>query len=447
MQLETEPGWADRLRSSRMLRLMGIGVLALLLLIPIARIGSLVSERQERAAAAAEEVASKWGGRQVLVGPALVVPYDRSVEGAGAGDQPASVRPGHLVFLPRRLNVEGTLKSEVRSRGIFAVPVYRLDLRVDGDFGPLDPAALGADPALADWSRASLVVAISDVRAVQQQTEIDFAGARGSFLPGTAGMPGLESGIHAPVVVDPAAGEHSFSFPLQLNGSVALHLAPVAETTVVQLVSDSPHPSFQGNWLPTERTVGADGFEARWEVPFLGRNFPQSWTDQSAPGSAIAQSLLGTELVEPVDAYAMAKRSLKYAGLFILLTFALVWLIEILGQVRVHPIQYLLLGAALCLFYLLELSLAEHLGFAAAYGLASLAVVGMVAGYAWVIFHRLRRTATVAGAVAGLYGYLYILLSNEDYALLMGSIGLFAILGGIMFATRRVEWSRPVPAT
>jgi inner membrane protein len=220
-------------------------------------------------------------------------------------------------------------------------------------------------------------------------------------------------------------------------------MAPFAETTTVKLSSDSANPSFQGNWLPTDRSVNSGGFEATWVIPFLGRNYPQAWTEGTSLRPAIDASLFGVELVEPVDAYSMAERSLKYAALFLILTFALMWLIEVLGRVRVHPIQYLLLGAALCLFYLLELSLSEHLGFAPAYALASLAVVGMVGAYSWVIFRQRARAATVTGAVAGLYAYLYVLLRNEDYALLMGSVGLFVILGTIMYATRKVDWSAP----
>jgi inner membrane protein len=145
----------------------------------------------------------------------------------------------------------------------------------------------------------------------------------------------------------------------------------------------------------------------------------------------------------------MAERSVKYAFLFIVLTFTAVWLMEVLAGVRVHAIQYLLLGAALCLFYLLELSLAEHIGFAAAYALASVAVVAMIGSYGLAILGTRRRALLVACGVAALYGYLYVLLANEDYALLLGSVGLFAALGAVMYATRRVDWyaaQRPAPA-
>ena len=434
------------IRGSRMLRLVFVGVLVLLLLIPIASLGRLVSERQGRAAGAVDEVSSKWGKRQAIVGPALVLPVIRTrTLLSPSGEQVTAEEPGSAVFLPRSLRTTGSIDSQVRRRGIFSVPVYRLDLRLDGDFAKPDFSQLGIDPATVEWDRAHLVVAISDVRAIQEQTAVDWNGQSSVFVPGSGSFAEYPTGIHAPVAAGPAAEGYRFSFPLTLNGSMGVSMAPFAETTEVQLKSNSTNPSFQGNWLPSTRVVGKQGFEAGWSISFLGRNFPQAWTDRAEMRPAIEGSQFGVDLVEPVDAYSMAKRSLKYAGLFILLTFALVWLIEILGRVRVHPIQYLLLGSALCLFYLLELSLAEHLGFGPAYGIASLAVVAMVAGYSWVIFRQRSRAAAFAGAVAGLYGYLFVLLRNEDYALLLGSIGLFTILGGIMYATRRVDWSAPAP--
>jgi inner membrane protein len=219
-------------------------------------------------------------------------------------------------------------------------------------------------------------------------------------------------------------------------------LTPFAEETTVQMTSNSPNPSFQGSWLPTDRAVSDQGFEATWKVSYLGRNYPQSWLsgDQPPKGGAIEASRFGVALTEPVDTYRMSDRSVKYAILFILLTFASVWLIEVLAKTRVHPIQYLLLGAALCVFYLLELSLAEHLSFPIAYGIACCAVVAMIAAYSKVIFRRNRHVAVVTAGTTILYGYLFVLLTNEDAALLVGSIGLFLSIAGIMFATRGIDW-------
>jgi inner membrane protein len=429
------------LRSSQGLRLLSVGVLALLLQIPIAMIGGLVRERQERRQAAIDEVSSKWGRAQSITGPALVLPYThRWTEAAAGGQQITRSETRNAIILPERLRVRGTMDSEVRHRGIFSVPVYKLGLVMEGEFARPALAELGIQPGAVDWTRAHLAVGISDPRTIQESAALSWDDQRVGFLPGTGGFTEGGAGIHAPVEMTDAVRQVKFSFPLALNGSLRTDVVPFGRTTVVEMQGDDGHPSFQGNWLPSDRTVSSDAFKARWSISFLGRSYPQAWTSDMEMGKAIDASRFGVELIDPVDHYRMAERSVKYAGLFILLTFATVWLIEILAGVRVHSIQYLMLGGALCIFYLLELSLSEHLGFPLAYVAASVAVVGMVGGYGVVALRSRSRALVVAGGVSLLYAYLYLLLMNEDYALLIGSVGLFAILGAIMFATRRVDW-------
>jgi inner membrane protein len=432
---------ASSIRSSQILRLLSVGFLALLLQIPIAMIGGLVSERQERRQAAVTEVSSKWGNVQALTGPALVVPYTyRWTEASAGGQQITRTETRNAIFLPQQLQVRGSIDSEIRYRGIFSVPVYKLGLTLEGDFALPNFSELGVEPAAVAWDRAHLAIGISDARAIQRETTVTWNHKSVSFLPGTGAFTDGGTGIHAVVGVADGAQQFQFSFPLSLNGSLGVYLTPFAQNTVVALQSNYGHPSFQGNWLPSERSVSDAAFQAKWSIPFLGRNYPQAWKAETKMRAPIDSSRFGVELVNPVDHYRMAERSVKYAGLFILLTFASVWLIEVLGGVRVHPIQYLMLGGALCLFYLLELSLSEHIGFPLAYAIASIAVIGMVAGYSVVVFHRTRRALVVVAGVTLLYTYLYILLMNEDYALLIGSVGLFLILTAIMFATRRVDW-------
>jgi len=434
------------IRDSKLLRLCLVGALALLLMIPIVMIYQLVWERQSRHDTVMAEVASSWGNTQTVTGPALILPYTvRTVETSAAGKQTERFETRHGVFLPKTLRAKGRINVETRSRGIFNVPVYQLNLSIEGEFGEPNLKELGVDPATVDWSRAHLALGISDVRAIRGQSAVTWNRQPVSFLPGTGSFADGGVGIHAPVAVTPTSVAAPFSFNLSLNGSSGVYLSPFAEETTVQLSSNSPNPSFQGSWLPTDRSVLAqDGFDATWKVSYLGRNFPQSWIVGSAgeKRQAIEMSRFGVELTEPVDTYRMADRSVKYAILFILLTFASVWLIEVLAHTRVHPIQYLLLGAAMCVFYLLELSLAEHLTFPVAYGIACFAVVAMIAAYSRVIFKQVRHTAVITAGTTVLYGYLFVLLTNEDAALLVGSIGLFASIAGIMFATRGIDWYR-----
>jgi inner membrane protein len=431
----------SKIRRSQLLRLCLVGVLVLVLQIPILMISGLVTERQERRESAVKEVSSKWGDAQAITGPALILPFViHRPEISASGEKTVRDETRYAAFLPKRLGVEGKIQSESRNRGIFSIPVYTASLTMDGEFAQPDLAELGIEPSSVQWNRAQLAFCISDVRAIREQSMVSWNDRQYSFIPGSGGFMDNSPGIHALVEADPAKPAFRFSFPISINGSQSFNLAPFAEQTVMHMTSNSPNPNFQGNWLPADRKVSDTGFDATWRISYLGRNYPQSWVFGADVRKAIDVSRFGVELSEPVDRYRMADRSVKYAGLFILLTFASIWLIEVLAKVRVHPIQYLMLGAALCVFYLLELSLSEHIGFSMAYAIACLSIIGMTAVYSRVIFPNERRSAVVATCVTALYGYLFVLLTNEDYALLIGSIGLFMILAAIMYVTRRVDW-------
>jgi inner membrane protein len=429
------------LRGAPTIRLVALAALALLLQAPILLISALIGERQSRRDAAVADVSAKWGFTQRIAGPVLVVPYVSPWTGTPPkGEMTPRTDLRHAVFLPARLRVSGTVNSEVRHRGIFTVPIYTFKGQLDGEFASPGFTDLGVEPASIAWQRAVLAVGISDVRAIAETTTLQINEATVPFQAGTAGLAEIPVGIRAPIPINAATPSVRFSIPLALNGSVGLYLAPLAEETTVELTSNSPHPNFQGNWLPIERTVTERGFRARWTIPSLGRNYPQAWLSTTDMRKLVDDSYFGVDLIDPVDEHRMAARSVKYAGLFIVLTFGTVWLIEVLAGVRVHPIQYVLLGAALCLFYLLELSLAEHLTFVPAYALASAGVVALVTMYGASILGSARRAGLVGLGVTGLYGYLFVLLTNEDSALLVGSLGLFAILAAIMFVTRQVDW-------
>lgn len=429
------------IRTSRTVRLVLVVSLALFLQIPIMMTDSLVRERASRRDDAVSEVSSKWGTAQSVTGPVLVVPYTCNREAAGPNGQPVvHVESRQAIFLPSRLDIRGDVASQALNRGIFSIPVYRADLTLEGVFKRPDFQEAGIETASIDWPRAQLAIGISDVRAIQKQVAASWLGKPVEFLPGQGLYEASGAGIHAGVPLASDTQEIPFSIPLSLNGSQRLSFVPFSRETKVELTSNSPNPSFQGNWLPTHRDISATGFKAVWSIPFLGRNYPQAWSSANTPGSAIEESRFGFSLLEPVDHYRMSARSVKYAWLFVFLSFGVVWLIEVMSGVRVHPIQYLLLGGALCMFYLLELSLSEHIGFLAAYGIASVAVVAMVGAYSLVGLRRASRAAVIGAATAGLYAYLYILLTNEDYALLVGALVLFAILAGIMFITRKVNW-------
>jgi inner membrane protein len=430
----------ESLRSSQLTRILGIGALIALLQVPVSMIRGVIDERAARRDGAVAEVTGRWGGTQQIAGPRLVVPYMEVVTRRIDDREERHRRLRFAHFLPEELEIDGRVDSETLERGIFDIPVYRMDVALRGRFARPDFEALGVDPDAVLWDRAHLVVEVSDARAIQHAEVLDWNQAQLPLLPGAGESDCAPSAIHAALGKLADGDGAEFQVALQLNGSEGAFFAPFGRDTTVALSGDWPHPSFQGMWLPKTRDGDDAGFAARWEIPHLGRNYPQSWRTGQVDREMLQASSFGVRLATPVDAYRMSQRSAKYANLFLLLTFGTLWLFEVLANVRVHSVQLLLLGAALCLFFLIETSLAEHLGFGLAYVLASAGVVGLIAVYSWSILHRAGRAALLGGLSTALYGYLYVLLTNQDYALLAGSLGLFGVLALVMYVTRRVDW-------
>ncbi|MFK7896386.1 MAG: cell envelope integrity protein CreD [Myxococcota bacterium] len=449
------------LPSSQLIRLLLIGFLILLLQIPMLMVRDVIRERQAERQNAIGEINRSWGQSQIVEGPRLVVPYEFTWVETRVDKDIIHTETRYAHFLPETLDIRGDLKSESRYRGIFEVPVYRTELHFKGEFaapdlqgfvaGELkDTNAQSSSPQRSSapnnilWDQAHIVVMASDARAIQNAAQLNWQGETFEFLPGTgpAPDPGGHAGFHVPVG-DAAQEAAAFEFTLALQGSNALRLAPFAKTTRVELGSDWPDPSFQGAWLPTTRDISDQGFSAVWEIPFLGRSYPQRWNDMPRIRDSIQRSYFGVDLATMVDEYRMAERSAKYALLFLGLTFGTLWLFEVVAGIRIHSIQYLFVGGAMCLFYLLELALAEHLGFALAYALASTAVVGLVTAYCLAILGARRRAFAMGGVLVALYGYLFILLRNQDFALVSGSVGLFVALAAAMYLTRHIRWNEP----
>ncbi|HEV7668529.1 MAG TPA: cell envelope integrity protein CreD [Thermoanaerobaculia bacterium] len=454
-----------RWRDSKLVKVMGVGILVLLLLIPLGMVGGLVAERQQRQLSVEQELAAVWGAAQTVAGPVLSIPYESLCEvqtTAANGQVVTSFQPCEKIahFLPETLAVDGPVTPEVRSRGIFDVVVYRTDLRLQGTFAPpkfdemARDAAVGAGPiGKIHWERASLGVGIPDLRGIRGRVDLDWQGQRVPFSPGVVDPSLWTAGLRAPLRLDVAAeksaagkpaagGRIPFSFSVSLAGSSGLSLLPFGRQTRLALRSSWRSPSFSGAFLPESRRVGKDGFNATWNVSYYGRSFPQSWSSvqTGSLATAINGSAFGVDFVQPVDVYQQTERSVKYGALFLVLTFVTFFLFELFQPIRVHPVQYLMVGSALCLFYVLLLSIAEQLAFGIAYLIAAGATVTLLGAYAAAVLRGKKRAAVFGGVLGLLYAYLYVLLQAEDYALLLGSVGLFLILALVMLITRRVDW-------
>ena len=349
------------------------------------------------------------------------------------------------VLLPDAATIDATLTPEVRYRSLFPVIVYRSTVRLTGRFAPADLfAGLRVTPTAVHWDRARVIVSLSDMRGAVAVSPLTFGGRDQPLEPATDAASPFRGALQAPVTVDPEAVT-PFAVEMTLAGTGALRFLPIGKATEVHLQSPWRHPGFAGAFLPESRTVTDAGFDARWRVTYLARSFPHAWLYEATARDERRQQLdateFGVDFVQPVDQYQQTWRATKYGLLFILLTFAVVLLWEVRHALSLHPLQYLMVGCALVVFYLLLLSLSEHLGFAWAYGLAAAATVGLVTAYAArILASGLRGGGVMAGWLGTLYGFLYTLLQLEDLALLLGSIAVFLMLAALMYFTRRIDW-------
>lgn len=437
-----------------------LAIVTVLLCIVLAQIGGLAHERQFRQREAAQSVEQSLAGAQALAGPLLVRACKESwvVPGTDNKKDVVESRDFWLVAAPAKLQVTGGITPEVRKRGLFKVNTYASQLNVEARWDALTalvPKAINANGRLA-CNDPAVVVALSDTRGIRT-AELRRDGHELAVRPGTT-HPAFRGGLHA--VLPDLRPEDPLLVTLKLSlvGSQRLGIVPAAGDTQVALQSSWPHPSFTGQFLPIEHQIGVSGFTARWQVSSLastavadvqaGHPLPDLSGD--GVGAAYAENgkvvkaggldILAVELIDPVNPYVMSDRAIKYGLMFIALTFVTVGLTELLTGRRVHPVQYLLVGMALSLFFLLLLSLSEHLPFLVAYLIAAGAAALVLTQYAAAMLGGWLRGAAFGGGIALLYGALYVLLSREQTALVIGAVLLFAILAAVMTLTRKLDW-------
>lgn len=475
------------------LRIAAMAMVAVSLLIAVGSVRHLVRERQQRAHEVQASMASYSAGSQTLNGPLLVFPYQVSVQtwsgpgkpGSGAGSwNEQQLLQRSLVLAPKTLKVDGQLQTETLKRGIFEARIFSGPVVLTGQFElpGINPASLAASSADGQrlelqWGQPSLLLGLGDTRGIRA-----LAGKLGDaalrFDSGT-GVAWQAHGVHAltPQWNAPAilAGNSTVEFDvrLELAGSESLQIEPSAGQTHISLRSNWQHPSFVGSMAPTAREVSAAGFNTQWAINQLATGTAQAKCKGGnsalprvggsslllqGPGSEgcerLPAAMVGVNLIDPVDHYALSERTLKYAELFLLMVCAAVFVMEVVRRVSVHPIQYALVGAALALFFLLVLALGEHVPFWQAYWGASLACAALLTYYASYVLRGWQAGVLFGALVLGLLGVLFAILQSESTALLLGSGALFALLATIMVLTRHVDWStlegplhRPAPST
>ena len=436
---------------SVIIRLVVIGALLLALLLPLLAVQGLVREREQRRAETESELIQSWGGEQTIAGPILTVPYVVHTLNDN-GKRIETVEAAH--FLPDSLLIEGRVNPETRRRGMYEVTLYGTTLAISGSFHAPDFSGWRVSPGAILWDEAVLSVEIPDMRALQERVDLRMSpGATGKGQKkefrsgrGSVGMFPGEIRVALPELGAARAGTAAdipFSFDLTLRGGGSLGFLPLGDQTTVRISSPWKSPNFSGAYLPASRSLTDGGFDAEWKVISMARAYPQRWMGGEISPETVRDSAFRVSLMTPVDTYLKVTRALKYGLLFLFLPFFTLFLFEVFSAKRIHPLQYLFVGFADCIFYFLLLSLSEHIAFGLAYGIASVCSTGLITAYTAAIVRSWKKGVVMLPVLGAAYGFLAVVLNSEDYALLFGSIGLFLILAVVMVLTRRVDWYRP----
>ncbi len=418
-------------------------LISLLLLIPACQIQFLIDERALYEQNVKREVAEKWAQRQITGALVLSVPILQKIKTKNEkGEVTISDYHSKIHFLPEELNIVADAKTTVRYRGIYKVPLYETNLVITGDFNGVDPKKLDLGDAKVFWQKAILSLGVQDVRGLKS---VDMRFNERKLAVDVGAMPAgiFNSAINGEVLQDKALiekGQGQFFIEIQMRGSEALEFYPFGQTTNVKMTSDWGSPSFNGSYLPENHEITEKRFSADWKILGLTRNLPKYWAGTQDITSNLYSSRFGVHLLIPLKNYQLNTRSVKYSILFILLTFVTMFFVEILYGIRFHPMHYGMIGGSLVLFYLLLLSFSEHLGFSAAYAMASLTTVATIFAYIYGVTRMIKSASIVLGQLSLLYGFLFILLKQESYTLIFGSMGLWVILVILMYTTRKIDW-------
>ena len=418
------------------LKVFIIAFIALTLLIPKFMILGLIQERQSTADITKQEVMKTWSLAQTVRGPVLLIPYiKRSFDSDGKMMKEDIMS---VYVLPKTLNIKGDISPEKRKRSIYETVVYESGINVEGQFENPDFSSLKIDQKDVLWEKAKILVAISDLRGINDKISLTWNDSTYSFLPGMDDHQVGANGISLPLTsLSSGSFPADFNFRLQLKGSESLSFAPLGEITEVKLQSKWNDPGFEGDFLPANHNISNDGFTAEWKILNFNRNFPQIWKNKEY---GVTNADFGVRLVEVADHYQKSSRTAKYAVMVILFVFLAFFLNEIITKQRVHPFQYILVGFAVLIFYLLLLSISEQLGFNLAYLISAISVLIMVLLYSRSFLRTWGNAFVQTLILTFSFGFIFVLMQLETLALLVGSIGLFAVLAMTMFFTRKINW-------
>lgn len=439
--METQQNYAPVSNQSNKILIKGIitGALILIMLIPTIFIYNLIEEREARQKEVVKEVSSKWATAQTLSAPFLVVPYTDTFLNSEGKTVAAKTK---LLLLANTLSVNGKIIPEQRPRSIYKVLLYKTAISMEGAFKINWPADINLSNV--DYANAKLCFSLSDFKGIEEEIYISFNGQKLLLTPGLPVDDFGSIGLSVPVKLSPEGTVASMPFSMQvkIKGSEQLHFIPMSAASKFQLQSIWPNPSFDGDMIPNERQISASGFTAKWNFNQANLPFATVMKENTVKEKKMA---FGVSLVQPADQYNKTMRSVKYAILFIGLTFAFFFIIELMQHKPFHPVQYVLVGLALVIFYTLLLSISEYILFDYAYLVAALATIFLITFYAKGHFESWKTAGIFFGLLSCLYSFIFILIRLEDTALLVGSIGLFIVLALVMYTSRKINWYGNTP--
>ena len=434
------------LKESITSRMLVVGLLFAILLIPLQFVKGLIYERAERQTEVVQEINEKWGNEVILSGPILRVPYKtyKTTEDYNSDTKKYDKKTETFVktafIFPDTLDITSDVNTKERNRAIYKSVVYTADMAVSGTFPKIDLSAQDVKPDDILWEKATVVIQTTNIKGIRSSMVVHLDGTPLPMNPKftkdylntiqSEVIPGFEAKAMQPI---------PFNFDLKINGSERLQFIPIGKETKVAMTSNWHSPSFNGNYLPTDnaREISKEGFTAQWEVFQINRQFEQVFF-HALPD--LTRFAFGTDLIIPVDEYQKSERTAKYGFLVIGLTLLVFLMIQIGSKIYIHPFQYVMIGLALVMFYTLLISISEHSSFLKAYVIAASAVLALITVYSRFVLKGWKFPALIAFSLASLYGFIYVIIQLENYALLVGSIGLFAILAIVMFASRKIDW-------
>jgi inner membrane protein len=418
-------------KESITLRIILIAAIILILLIPLFMIQSLIEERQAYRDEAIREVSKGWAGNQIVSGPMLSVLSSKEEK---TNDGKTFVTNLHTNLLPEKLNYDVDIIPEKRYLGIYEIVLYRTKIKLSGVFKTeeLNKSITGRK-----IEETFVSFNLSDLRGMQKDSQLKWNDSNHNLIAGLKSNDVLNNGFHSIVPIDEENNLYSFEMELLVNGLDNLEFLPIGKTTEVNVKSSWNNPNFAGAYLPTTRRINEAGFTANWTVNYFNRAFPQLWNENAYK---IFPSAFGVKLLVPVDEYQKTMRTSKYGLMIIVLTFLSFFMIELFGKKVIHPIQYLLIGLALIIFYSLLLAISEYLSFDLSYLISALLVILLISFYVISVYKSARIGSVIFTALTVFYGLMYTILQLQDYSLLVGNIALFVLLASVMFFTRKINW-------